>query len=202
MVTKGVVLHEFMHALGFHHEHCRSDRDDHILVLSHNAKPDDGDVRKIEAAALEFEKKMCVRFIPRSSQTDAIYIHAWDGFIADAAQKCSLLPHGRCGAGSGSVRGRLELSAAFASASRGSGQRKHHVVAHVGPRAKCRTTNLTSQLCVVAPNGVRGGLFVSDAEKLPLVPYEALTGLKWKDAIEKKTSQFHMTPYDDSSITH
>ncbi|CAM9876726.1 unnamed protein product, partial [Lampetra planeri] len=44
---------------------------------------------------------------------------------------------------SGSARGRLELSAAFASASRGSGQRKHHVVAHVGPRAKCRTTNLT-----------------------------------------------------------
>ncbi|CAM9782954.1 unnamed protein product, partial [Lampetra fluviatilis] len=33
--------------------------------------------------------------------------------------------------------------AAFASASRGSGQRKLHVVAHVGPRAKCRTTNLT-----------------------------------------------------------
>ncbi|XP_078738335.1 uncharacterized protein LOC144951851 isoform X2 [Lampetra fluviatilis] len=39
-VTKGVVLHEFMHALGFHHEHCRSDRDDHVFVLSHNVKPE------------------------------------------------------------------------------------------------------------------------------------------------------------------
>ncbi|CAM9876862.1 unnamed protein product [Lampetra planeri] len=39
-VTKGVVLHEFMHALGFHHEHCRSDRDDHVLVLSDNIDPE------------------------------------------------------------------------------------------------------------------------------------------------------------------
>ncbi|XP_078738293.1 uncharacterized protein LOC144951822 isoform X2 [Lampetra fluviatilis] len=39
-VTKGVVLHELMHALGFHHEHCRSDRDDHVWVLSHNVKPE------------------------------------------------------------------------------------------------------------------------------------------------------------------
>ncbi|XP_075909979.1 uncharacterized protein LOC116938262 isoform X1 [Petromyzon marinus] len=39
-VTKGVVLHELMHALGFHHEHCRSDRDDHVLVLSENVKPE------------------------------------------------------------------------------------------------------------------------------------------------------------------
>ncbi|XP_078738317.1 uncharacterized protein LOC144951843 isoform X2 [Lampetra fluviatilis] len=39
-VTKGVVLHELMHALGFHHEHCRSDRDDHVLVLSHNLRPE------------------------------------------------------------------------------------------------------------------------------------------------------------------
>ncbi|CAM9875772.1 unnamed protein product [Lampetra planeri] len=38
-VTKGVVLHELMHVLGFHHEHCRSDRDDHVLVLSHNIDP-------------------------------------------------------------------------------------------------------------------------------------------------------------------
>ncbi|CAM9783024.1 unnamed protein product, partial [Lampetra fluviatilis] len=38
-VTKGVVLHELMHVLGFHHEHCRSDRDDHVLVLSHNLRP-------------------------------------------------------------------------------------------------------------------------------------------------------------------
>ncbi|XP_075911080.1 uncharacterized protein LOC142906670 [Petromyzon marinus] len=39
-VTKGTVLHELMHALGFHHEHCRSDRDDHVLVLSHNLRPE------------------------------------------------------------------------------------------------------------------------------------------------------------------
>nr|XP_032807363.1 zinc metalloproteinase nas-36-like [Petromyzon marinus] len=39
-VTKGVVLHELMHALGFHHEHCRSDRDDHLWVHNHNIKPD------------------------------------------------------------------------------------------------------------------------------------------------------------------
>ncbi|XP_078733683.1 uncharacterized protein LOC144948122 [Lampetra fluviatilis] len=37
-VTKGTVLHELMHALGFHHEHCRSDRDDHVWVLSDNIK--------------------------------------------------------------------------------------------------------------------------------------------------------------------
>ncbi|XP_078733637.1 uncharacterized protein LOC144948080 [Lampetra fluviatilis] len=39
-VSKGVVLHEFMHALGFHHEHCRSDRDAYINVLSDNVKPE------------------------------------------------------------------------------------------------------------------------------------------------------------------
>ena len=35
-VQKGTVLHEFMHALGFHHEHCRPDRDQHIQVLEEN----------------------------------------------------------------------------------------------------------------------------------------------------------------------
>ncbi|XP_078472580.1 hatching enzyme 1.2-like [Lampetra planeri] len=39
----------------------------------------DGDVKKIEEAALEFKKKTCVRFIPRSNETDYIYIHAWEG---------------------------------------------------------------------------------------------------------------------------
>ncbi|CAM9782885.1 unnamed protein product, partial [Lampetra fluviatilis] len=39
----------------------------------------DGDVKKIEEAALEFKEKTCVRFIPRSNETDYIYIHAWEG---------------------------------------------------------------------------------------------------------------------------
>ncbi|XP_075912262.1 uncharacterized protein LOC116940453 isoform X2 [Petromyzon marinus] len=49
-VTKGVVLHELMHALGFHHEHCRSDRDDHVWVVSENVKDEwKGDVVKIKS---------------------------------------------------------------------------------------------------------------------------------------------------------
>ncbi|XP_061433521.1 embryonic protein UVS.2-like [Lethenteron reissneri] len=37
-VDRGTVLHELMHALGFHHEHCRSDRDQHIKVHEDNIK--------------------------------------------------------------------------------------------------------------------------------------------------------------------
>nr|XP_032808425.1 astacin-like metalloendopeptidase [Petromyzon marinus] len=40
-VTKGTVLHELMHALGFHHEHCRSDRDQHIKVHEDNVEEAD-----------------------------------------------------------------------------------------------------------------------------------------------------------------
>lgn len=35
-VYKGTVVHEFMHALGFEHEHTRSDRDNHIIVNFEN----------------------------------------------------------------------------------------------------------------------------------------------------------------------
>ncbi|XP_078733721.1 astacin-like [Lampetra fluviatilis] len=38
MVDRGTVLHELMHALGFHHEHCRSDRDDHVHIHEDNIK--------------------------------------------------------------------------------------------------------------------------------------------------------------------
>ena len=29
---KNTVIHEFLHALGFHHEHIRSDRDDYVII--------------------------------------------------------------------------------------------------------------------------------------------------------------------------
>merc|ERR1712080_165963 len=32
-------MHEFMHAYGFHHEHCRSDRDDWVYINWDNIEP-------------------------------------------------------------------------------------------------------------------------------------------------------------------
>ncbi|XP_061433542.1 hatching enzyme 1.2-like [Lethenteron reissneri] len=50
-VTKGIVLHELMHTLGFHHEHCRSDRDQHIKVHEDNVKEDElGQFKRLECS--------------------------------------------------------------------------------------------------------------------------------------------------------
>ena len=37
--TKGVVIHELLHALGMMHEHCRADRDQFIKINFKNVRP-------------------------------------------------------------------------------------------------------------------------------------------------------------------
>lgn len=37
--TKGVVIHELLHALGMLHEHCRFDRNQFIRINANNIKP-------------------------------------------------------------------------------------------------------------------------------------------------------------------
>ncbi|XP_078477653.1 hatching enzyme 1.2-like [Lampetra planeri] len=123
---------------------------------------DDGDVKKIEEAVLEFEKKTCVRFIPRSEEADYIYIHAWEGnwsFLGRQGgdQALSLEP--------GKVTKGVVL---------------HELMHALGfHHEHCRSDR-------------DDHVFVLSANIDP----------EWKDAIEKKTSPVHTTPYDYSSITH
>lgn len=53
-----VVQHEILHALGFHHEHSRSDRDQYILIKSEN-------IRRGRLIALVFLVQMSVFFLSR-----------------------------------------------------------------------------------------------------------------------------------------
>lgn len=60
-VHSDVVMHEMMHALGFHHEHARSDRDDYVAVQYQNI---------IEGAEANFAKSLVTSFPLRGTHYD------------------------------------------------------------------------------------------------------------------------------------
>lgn len=51
---RSTVQHEVLHALGFHHEHVRSDRDKHVSILTENIQPGmEGNFDKVQTNNLD-----------------------------------------------------------------------------------------------------------------------------------------------------